>query len=225
MKGLRLLFRAVICLLPWPLKRRVLVRCFGYRLSPTARIGIAWIYPGQLEMQAESSIDHFCVAIHLDRIQLDRDSHIGRGNWITGLSTKAPSRHFRHLPHRSSSLHLGESAWVAKNHHLDCSDSITIGPFTTVAGYGSQFLTHSIDLQHNRQHCAPIHIGAYCLVGTRVVVLGGSALPSHSVLGACSLLNRPQVEPWSLYAGQPAVLKKAIDPAAAYFTRSDGFVA
>jgi acetyltransferase-like isoleucine patch superfamily enzyme len=213
-----------IVLLPWPLKRLLLQWLFRYKLAPTARIGLAWIFPAQLEMADHASIDHLCVAIHLDRIQLDRDSHIGRANWITGLSTKVLSRHFRHLSERSSKLHLCESARVTKNHHLDCSDSITIGPFTTVAGYGSQFLTHSIDLQHNRQHCAPIHIGGHCFVGTNVVVLGGSVLPSHSVLGACSLLNRPQTQPWSLYAGQPAQLKKAIDPEAAYFSRSVGFV-
>lgn len=171
-----------------------------------------------------ATIDHFCVAIHLDSIHLDRESHIGRGNWITGLSTRTPSRHFRHLPQRASRLHLGESANITKNHHFDCSDSITIGPYTTVAGYGSQFLTHSIDLQRNRQNCAPIHIGAYCFVGTSVVVLGGSALPSYSVLGACSLLNRPHAQPWGIYAGQPAVHKKPIDKAAAYFNRSEGFV-
>jgi hypothetical protein len=115
-------------------------------------------------MEEDSSIDHFCVAIHLDQIRLERDSHIGRGNWITGLSTRASTPHFRHIAGRSALLQLGEGANITKAHHLDCSDAITIGRFATIAGYGSQFLTHSIDLQENRQSCAPIRIGDYGFV-------------------------------------------------------------
>lgn len=99
-----------------------------------------------------------------------------------------------------------------------------IGPITTIAGYRSQLLSHAIDLQHNRQHSEAISIGAYCFVGTNCVILGGSVLPDHCVLGALSLLNKAQSEPWGLYAGQPAVWRKAIDREAAYFTRQNGFV-
>jgi acetyltransferase-like isoleucine patch superfamily enzyme len=56
------------------------------------------------------------------------------------------------------------------------------------------------------------------------VILGGSVLPDHSVLGALSLLNKAYHEPWGLYAGHPARRLKAIDPEAAYFRRSQGFV-
>jgi acetyltransferase-like isoleucine patch superfamily enzyme len=101
---------------------------------------------------------------------------------------------------------------------------VSIGAFTTVAGYRSQLLSHSIDLQQNRQHSEPITIGAHCFVGTACVILGGSVLPDHSVLGALSLLNKPHTEPWSLYAGHPARWMKAIDSQAAYFNRSQGFV-
>jgi acetyltransferase-like isoleucine patch superfamily enzyme len=85
-------------------------------------------------------------------------------------------------------------------------------------------LSHAIDVQHNRQHSEPIVIGAYCFVGSSCVILGGSVLPDHCVLGALSLLNKRHSEPWGLYAGQPAERRKAIDPRAAYFTRSRGFV-
>jgi acetyltransferase-like isoleucine patch superfamily enzyme len=70
----------------------------------------------------------------------------------------------------------------------------------------------------------PIHSGTYCFVGSNCVILGGSVLPDHSVLGALSLLNKSHSEPWSLYAGQPARRLKAIDPGAAYFSRTRGFV-
>jgi len=113
---------------------------------------------------------------------------------------------------------------VTRRHHLDCTDRISVGAFSTIAGYGSQFLTHGIDVAEGRQDCKPISIGSYCLIGSRVAVLGGAALPDYSVLGAASLLNKAFVEEYVLYAGQPASAKKALNPAGAYFCRSVGFV-
>ena len=70
----------------------------------------------------------------------------------------------------------------------------------------------------------PIHSGTYCFVGSNCVILGGSVLPNHSVLGALSLLNTAHSQSWGLYAGQPAQWRKPIAPDAAYFSRERGFV-
>jgi acetyltransferase-like isoleucine patch superfamily enzyme len=119
---------------------------------------------------------------------------------------------------------LGDHAAITKHHHIDCTNRITIGAFTTIAGYSSQLLSHAIDLQHNRQHSEPILIGSHCFLGSNCVILGGSRLPDHSVLGALSLLNKAHLEPWGLYAGQPAQWRKQIDREAAYFSRQRGYV-
>ncbi len=217
------LLRLLIVLLPWPLRRWVLVRVFGYEIHPTARIGWAFVFPRQLIMREGSVIDHFTVAIHLGRIELGAHAYVGRSNWITGYPLGG-SAHFTHRLERDPALVMGEHGSITKHHHLDCTDRIEIGAFTTVAGYGSQFLTHSIDLHLNRQDSHPIVIGDYCLVGTNVVVLGGAKLPDRSVLGAKALLNKAHEQPGWLYAGVPA---KAIQPMpqdAAYFRRTTGFV-
>lgn len=221
---MNLLLKIVTCLLPWPLRRHALQRLFGFELHPTARIGWAWVFPQKLVMAAGSSIDHFTVAIHLDTIQLEEHASIGRSNWITGFPGNSASLHFKHQVTRESKLLMGESAAVTKNHHLDCTNTIRIGHFATVAGYQSQFLTHSIDLFENRQDSAPITIGAYAFVGTNSVVLGGAVLPAYSVLGAKSLLNKPHTEKWKLYGGVPAKELSTIPKTAKYFTRSSGFV-
>jgi acetyltransferase-like isoleucine patch superfamily enzyme len=214
--------KATIAALPWRLKRPLLQRLFGYQLDPSARIGLAWVYPRRLRMAAGSRIDALAVAIHLDQLIMGEMASIGRGNWITGFATGTDSPHFAHQPHRRAELLLGEHSAITKNHHIDCTNLISIGPFTTIAGYHSQLLSHSIDLQHNRQHSEPITIGAYCFVGSNCVILGGSVLPHHSVLGALSLLNKVHSQPWSLYAGQPARRLKAIE--GAYFSREQGYV-
>jgi len=219
-----MLLKLVTFLLPWPLRRWALQSWFGYKIHPKAHIGFAWIFPRKLIMSAESKIDHLTVAIQIDKIEMGTKSSIGRGNWITGFPTNRSSLHFKHQQKRRAELLLEESAAITKKHHFDCTNTIRIGRFTTIAGYDSQFLTHSIDLAEGRQHSAPIYIGEYSFVGTNVVVLGGSSLPSYSVLGAKSLLNRNFCEDWTMYGGVPAKPIKRISTAAKYFVRTNGYV-
>ena len=132
--------------------------------------------------------------------------------------------YFAHQINRDSQLIIGEHSAITKQHHIDCTSSITIGKFTTIAGYDSQLLTHSIDIFENRQDSHPIEIGDYCFVGTNVIILGGSKLPNYTVLGAKSLLNKQYTDTHALYGGVPAKKIRAITQDAKYFLREKGFV-
>lgn len=216
--------KIITVILPWPLRRKALNKWFGYEIHPTARIGMAWIFPGKLVMKAGSKIAHFTAAVHLDRVELDEKSSIGRNNWITGFPTGTNSKHFAHQPERSSVLILGKNSAITKNHHIDCTNMIRIGDFVTIAGYQSQLLTHSINVYENRQDSQPIVIGDYTFIGTNSVILGGAVLPAHCVLAAKSMLNKAYTEEWKVYAGVPAKQVSDIPADAKYFSRTDGFV-
>lgn len=216
--------KLIIVFLPWKIKRFCLQKLFGYTIDQSAYIGFSWIYPSQLSMQAGSSIDSLTVAVNLDKVSLGFSSKIGRSNWITGFPTGTSSPHFSHQTDRQAELCLGDHSAISKRHHIDCTNLVTIGPYTTIAGYRTQILTHSIDIYKNRQHSQPITIGSYSFVGTNCVLLGGSTLPSFSVLGALSLLNKEFTEEYTLYAGQPACNVKALDKTSGYFRRPIGFV-
>ena len=216
-------FRILVVLLPWFLRRHVLAIVYGYELHPTARIGLSWVFPRKLVMAQGVQIGHLNVVIHLERVEMGPHTCVDRSNWITGYPSDR-ARHFAHRSDRDPSLVLGAHAAVTKHHHLDCTDRIEIGAFTTIAGYASQLLTHSIDLERNRQDAAPIVIGEYCFVGTNVVVLGGARLPAYSVLGAKALLNKVQTQERQLYAGVPARAIQEIPADAEYFRRTIGFV-
>lgn len=211
-----------VVFLPWVLKRWVLRRFWNYRIADSARIGLSYIFPGQLTMGEGASIGHLNVAIHLERMECGAYSIIERANWITGHAIDGA--HFSHRADRDPALVLGEHAAITKQHIIDCTDRVEIGAFTTVAGYHSQLITHGISVLEGRQDCKPIRIGAYCLVGTGVKVLGGAALPDRSVLGAGSVLNKYHTEECAVYAGQPAAKMKDLDPESAYFHRAEGFV-
>lgn len=221
---MRKILNLMIVLMPWKLKRFLLVKFYKYEIHPSARIGLSYIYPRHLVMKEGATIGHLNVAIHLDLIQMGRNSIISQKNWITGFPTKTNSLHFAHQTNRKSQLMIGNESSITKNHHIDCTDTVAIGDFVTIAGYHSQFLTHSIDIYKNRQDSHSIVIGNYCFISTGVIVLGGSSLPSYSVLGAGAVLNKSFSEECKLYAGVPAKPVKKINQEAKYFNRLSGFV-
>jgi acetyltransferase-like isoleucine patch superfamily enzyme len=209
--------------LPWFLRRVLLQLWCGYRLHPTSRIGFSLVCPEELVMEEHASIGHLTVCKGLRRLQMGAHSIIGRGNWITGFPA-ANKTFFAHQDDRVPELILGPQSAITHRHIIDCTNAVHIGAFTTVAGYRSQILTHSIDLMDCRQSSAPVTIGDYCFVGTDCVLLGGSALPSYSALGAKSLLNKAHTETHSLYAGVPARPLRSLEPEMKYFQRDVGFV-
>lgn len=211
-------------LLPWPLRRLALQSWFGYKIHPKARIGLSWIFPQKLIMDEGAKIEMFTIAIHLDKIEMKYKSKIGRGNWITGFPTNTNSLHFKNQEGRRSELIMGECSAITKNHHIDCTNLIQIGRFTTIAGYQTQLLTHSIDILKSCQDSEPILIGDYTFIGTNTTILGGAILPDYSVLGAKSLLNKPYSQKWMLYGGVPAKPLRELPKDAKYFHRTDGFI-
>lgn len=220
-----MLIKIIVVLIPfWTLKRFFLIKFFKYDLHPDSKIGLAWVFPKKLKLEKGSKIDHLTVAIHLDTIWLGENSLIGRSNWITGFPSGTDSKHFKHQPERISELIIGKESAITKNHHIDCTNRVEIGNFSTVAGYYSQILTHSINLDENKQDSAPIIFGDYTFIGTNSVVLGGSVLPSYSVLGAKSLLNKTFIYEHKLYAGVPCKEVGDIPENSKYFLRESGFV-
>jgi acetyltransferase-like isoleucine patch superfamily enzyme len=218
-----MLVKFLILILPWSLKRWLLQRRFGYTLDPSARIGLAWVYPKHLRMGKDTRIDNFAVAVHLDNLELGDYSTIGRSTWITGHPSNS-DRHFTHQTGRRPQLIIGEHSAITKRHYLDCTHEIRIGSFTIIAGHHSELLTHSIDIIASRQDSHPIEIGDYCFIGTRCIILGGARLPSQSVLAAGAVLSKPFDTSFALYGGVPARHLKDLPKDAGYFHRPSGFI-
>lgn len=210
-------------LLPWSLRRRFLERQFGYSLHPTSRIGLAWIFPKRLIMEENARIGHLTLCKGADLLHVGAHAIIGQLNWITGFPSGHP-RHFAHQPERRPELIIERHAGISSRHFIDCTARVRIGAYSTLAGFRSQLITHSIDLEAGRQSSEPIEIGEYCFLGTEAVVLGGSSLPHHSVLGAKSLLNKKWEMPFHLYGGVPAKPLKPLPESLGYFQRKEGFV-
>ena len=70
----------LVVLMPWKIKRFLLIKIWKYDIHPKARIGLAYIFPKKLKMESGSRIQHFTVAINLDSLILKKNSSINRSN-------------------------------------------------------------------------------------------------------------------------------------------------
>jgi acetyltransferase-like isoleucine patch superfamily enzyme len=218
-----LVAQILLWLAPWPLRRALLSIFYGYNIDKSARLGFCVILSKSVELGPNSRIGHLTLIKGLDELRLGSASLIGRLNWITGRAA-SNREFFTGDITRRSALIVEDHAAITHRHLIDCSATVHVGAFATVAGWRSQILTHSIDVTESRQSASPVSIGAYSFVGTSVTILKGAVLPARSVLAAGSVLAEPQQHELTLYGGVPARPLRDLDPALAYFQRSVGFV-
>ena len=213
----------ILFTLPWPLRRRLLSKLLGFKLAPTSFVGYSLILVKEVVLEDGARIKNLTLIKGLDLLHISQHGRLGNLNWVSAFPSGTGSVHFSEQV-RHPQLLIGEHASITNRHLIDCTDSVKVGSFSTIAGFRSQLLTHSIDLRHSIQRCNPIEIGSYCFVGTGSILLGGSQLPDYSVLGAGSLLNKKHLETYMLYAGTPARKVAPLEAEYAYFHRTCGSV-
>lgn len=197
-------------------------RLCGYRIAKDASVGIALIAVAQADLDAGARIGHFTIVRNLERLSLAPKARIGTFNWIFGMLPS--TRYFTDEPDRLSALIMEEDASLTSRHIVDCTNTVTLGAFSTVAGFYSQLLTHGIDVATNRQTSAPICVGRHAMIGTRVILLKGARVPDRAVVGAGSVFRGAPDGSGGLWSGVPATRVRAIDENGAYFTRTMGHV-
>lgn len=222
-KILELAAFTILAILPNRLKIVIYNRLLKCDIHHTARLGLSYVKVKKIKMGPRTTIKSFCFIKNLELIEMGEKASIGRFNKITAMAL-TDKRNFQNESDRYPALIMGKNAAIVSNHYLDCNNKITIGDYTIVAGSGTAFFTHSINIEKNIQETSPIEIGHYCLISSRCVIVKGAKLPNYSVLGANSTLHKPYTEPYTLYSGVPAVPIKKYDPRSAYFARTVGFV-
>jgi acetyltransferase-like isoleucine patch superfamily enzyme len=222
-KFIKLIINILVVFMPFFLKRLVLIKFYHYKIHKSSKIGFSYIFPLSLEMKEGSSIGHFSVAINLEKLVLGVNTKVGKFNWITGHLKTSQNKFFKNIE-KYSALIIDDESAITDRHIIDCTATIQIGKFSTIAGFRSQLLTHSINVYTSQQAASPIIIGDYCFVGTGCIILPDAYLPDRSILAAGSVLNKKHSNSDSLYAGVPAEFKKNISTEAEYFKRKTGVV-
>lgn len=218
-----LLALTILAILPNKLKIIIYNKLLKCDIHSTARLGVSFLKVKKIKMGPRATIKSFCFIKNLELIEMGEKASIGRFNKITAMAV-SDKRNFQHEANRFPALILGKNAAIVSNHYFDCNNTISIGDYTIVAGSGTAFFTHSVNIEKNLQETSPIEIGSYCLISSRCVIVKGAKLPNYSVLGANSMLHKFYTEPYTLYSGVPAVPIKHYDPSSSFFARTVGFV-
>jgi acetyltransferase-like isoleucine patch superfamily enzyme len=210
----------LITLAPGPIKRGLLRWLFGWEIHSSAKLGISLFYNVKhVSMGPGSRIGHLNVFRNLRSVGLGSGGSIGQWNWITAATMLVDPPY---IP-TSGCLSVGDEGAITSRHYIDCAGGVEVGRATTVAGVRSTILSHQIDTADSRQTAVPVRIGAYCFVGSNVLVTPGASIPDRCVvaMGATVVGRLPSAG--MLYGGVPAKALKSVDRGA-YFTREKGFV-
>jgi acetyltransferase-like isoleucine patch superfamily enzyme len=220
---LRLVLKAVCqvlaLILPWSLRRPLLNLLPGFAFARGSRLGWCLILAERAILARGARIGNFTIVNPIGLLQLNEMASIGKGNRIVGAQR---AETYRRETGRISALVMGRHAGITRDHLIDCTNTVTLGAFALVAGWGSQFLTHGPDFAKSRQVSGPITIGEYTFVGTGCIILKGAEVPARSIVAAGSVIIGRLTEELQIYAGNPARAVKALPPDTAFFHRPVG---
>lgn len=194
-----------------------LLRMLGYSIHATADIRrCILLNVTMLHAGPNSRIGLGSVIRELRLVSLGSSARIGQWNWISSAPNIA-------LTPTHGELIIGDHSAVTSRHYIDCSGGVEIGPFSTVAGVRSTFITHGIDWRCSEQSSAPIKIGSYCIVSSTVNLTPGTIVPDRSVVGMGVTVDRHLGASGGLVLAERGhVVKSPLR--GEYFTRVRGYV-
>lgn len=220
---IKLFAQALLMLMPWSLRRLGLIKIFGFKISKSARIGYSIVLPENLLMGDYSRIGHLNFITKLRLLEIGDYGVVGSLNRVTAMP-RSNKDFFVKDKNRDPALIIGRHSAITNAHQIDCTDRLSIGEFSTLAGWHSQILTHAIDFIEPRQRAQSVTIGNYCFVGTRAIFLPGASLPNYSILAAGGVVHKKMQDPYTLYGGVPAAPVKSLDKSLGYFNRVQGHI-
>jgi acetyltransferase-like isoleucine patch superfamily enzyme len=101
---------------------------------------------------------------------------------------------------------VGAGTWIGPLVLLDGSGGLTIGEGCALSA-GTQIYTHDTIKQaltggKAEIDRAPVSIGSFCHIGAQTVIAKGVTIGDHSVIGACSFVNR-DIPAYTVAVGVP----------------------
>lgn len=105
---------------------------------------------------------------------------------------------------------IGNGTWIGAFCVIDALHApLTIGKYCDISS-GAQTLTHSTvkrcisEQKYDKVDAKPTTIEDYCFIGSNAVILMGSTIGHHSVIGAgCVVVENSIIPPYSLVVGVP----------------------
>ena len=216
-----------------------LLNLVGHNVDSKSKIGfsVIWIN-GVLKLKRSSRIGNFNV-ITASSIFIDESGYIGNFNNLKGpfeiqldkLAALGNSNRCYRPPQGVSYGHavlkLGELSKITSRHRIDCTRSILIGDFSTIAGHDSQLWTHAY--YHDRtgpgrfRLDGPIVIGNNVNIGSGTIINCGIKISDGVVVGSNSTISKSLQKPGT-YVSQSLRFIEMNEDQRLRFKRVEGFI-
>jgi len=113
------------------------------------------------------------------------------------------------IVHSKASINIGSNVFISRmctisaHEHIKIGDNCSIGAFSFILDTNKSFDDVQMDIRGQGYSCKPISLGNDVWLGAHVVILPGSSIGDHSVVGANSTVRETFPEN-SVIAGNPA---------------------
>lgn len=187
------------------------VRCLnllGHQIHPSAKIGFSWLQCETIKMEENSKIGNFnlirIISLHMGDTASIRSINRMKGPLRLRMDERAAIGNNNNVyrgPHPitlgEAELRMGFLAIITSKHSFDCTRTISIGDYSTISGFGTQFWTHGFYHANQGEHRIRIDgnieignnvsVGSKCLINPAVKIgdainVGGNACVSKSLL-------------------------------------------
>ena len=201
MKKIAFIITVAISLMPFNIIRVTLYRLFLRYDIQSSKIGFGTIIAIDQFTADHISIGNFNLLTGPFSFSAKSGCTIGGGNifrcgkWAS--SAQFSNRHF------GRSIQLDENVTITNKHYFDTVGTTRIGSGSWIAGYGSQFWTHG-----GNKADIDITIAPNCYIASAVRFAPGASIASETIIGIGSVVTKKFVEPKTLIAGNPAIVKK-----------------
>jgi acetyltransferase-like isoleucine patch superfamily enzyme len=209
------------CLVGW------LLNLLGHKVGKSCRFGFSLILTDALLLKDQTRIGHMNL-IKARSLLMREHASIGRMNLIFGpidiiigkRSIIGNKNKVVRGPQDTvvvgrAVLKLGELSSLTADHRVDCTKSIRLGSYTTVAGAGTQIWTHGYvhDMHGPGRYRidGAVTIGNNVYIGARCIVSMGVRIASGVMVGAGTAIARDLEDP-GLYVS--AAIRQLPRPAA-----------
>ena len=189
---------------------------YGDEVSLAASVGRSIILARKLKLGAGSRIGNGNYIGPLNAFVMGECATMGNLNWI------AIAR--KHDLGGKGALCLKPRSAITHRHYIDCQGLVSVGEMTIVAGVRSTLWTHKINIKESRQTVGDIIIGDYCYLGSNIVVVGPTVIPSRSVVAPGAVVSAAFGEDLVLLGGCPAKVLKHYSGAEMFFSRETPYV-
>lgn len=210
MARLRRVLTAATCLLLPAFAKPCALRLLGHRVHRSARIRMSLVTVDRLWLGRNTRIGRLN-SIAGRRLVLRENAYIGHLNWISGtvsigLGENAAIGHRNHInggdvpgESRRAQLRLGTWSKITAGHFVNVGETITLGKYTTIAGYGCQLWTHGFvhmsEGLGRGEVRGRITIGDNVYIGSNSTLQPGITIASAVSVGAHASVAKSLLEP------------------------------